>query len=113
VVRGSGGVEYVRRVHDGARMRGPDQPVGPGAFEAYWPLTEGRRIHKRCRTLPGAWRIDAYLDRPLALAVRAGTPCEVPAWLESWVVRDVTGERANRDESLALRRLRRRPEPNS
>ena len=108
VVRGPGGVKYFRRVHDGARMRGPDQPVGPDAFEAYWPLTEGRRIHKRCRTLPGAWRIDEYLDRPLVLAVREGTPSEAPAWLEPWVVREVTGERAYRDESLALRRPRRR-----
>jgi CHAD domain-containing protein len=108
-VRGSRGVEYFRGIHAGARMSGPTRPVGPDVFEAYWPLTEGRRIHKRCRTLPGAWRIDEYLDRPLVLAVREGTPAEAPAWLEPWVVRDVTGERAYRDESLALRTPRRRP----
>jgi CHAD domain-containing protein len=109
-VRGSLGVKYFRGVHGGARMHGLTQPVGPDAFEAYWPLTEGRRIHKRCRALPGGWRIDQYLDRALVLAVREGAPSEVPAWLEPWVVREVTGERAYRDESLALRRMRRRPD---
>jgi CHAD domain-containing protein len=109
-VRGSRGVEYFRRIQAGARTSGPTRPVGQDVFEAYWPLTEGRRIHKRCWTLPEAWRIEEYLDRPLVLAVGKGTPSDAPAWLEPWVVRDVTGERAYRDESMALRKVRRRPD---
>jgi hypothetical protein len=60
--------------------------------------------------LPEAWRIEEYLDRPLVLAVGMGTPSDAPPWLEPWVVRDVTGERGYRDESLALRKVRRRPD---
>jgi len=75
-------------------------------FEDYWPLTGGRRIHKRRHrpaTAPG-WAFDEYLDRKLLLAVAVdGGGATPPPWLEPVLVRDVTGERGYGDEALARR----------
>jgi hypothetical protein len=75
-------------------------------FEAYWPLTEGRRLARRSlrvATLPG-WRLEEFTDRRLVLAVvEPGADATPPAWLEPALVREVTGERAYRDEALARR----------
>jgi CHAD domain-containing protein len=109
LVREPDGVRHFRIVHGGSRSDSRAQPVAIDVFEAYWPVTEGRRIHKRRRTLAGGWHVDEYLDRPLVVAVREGAPGNVPGWLEPWVVRIVTEERAYRDEALALRTPRRRP----
>jgi CHAD domain-containing protein len=79
-------------------------------FEAWWPLTEGRRLARRVHrsgALPG-WRFEEFTDRRLVLAVvEAGADATAPAWLEPAVVREVTGERAYRDEALARRAPRR------
>lgn len=76
-------------------------------FEDYWPLTEGRRVHKR-RHRPAAapgWAFDEYQDRKLVLAVAVdGGGASPPAWLEPVFVRDVTKERGYGDEALARRR---------
>jgi CHAD domain-containing protein len=75
-------------------------------FEDYWPLTEGRRLHRRrhrCSAAP-EWCFDEYLDRKLVLAVSAagGSP-PLPQWLEPVFVRDVSAERGYADEALARR----------
>ncbi len=81
-------------------------PITHAAFQAWWPLTEGRRLARRSHrvaSLPG-WRFEEFTDRRLALAVvEPGTDATPPAWLEPAVVRDVTGERGYRDEALARR----------
>ena len=75
------------------------------AFAALWPLTAGRRIHKRRHIVVAGshvWEIDEYLDRDLWLAevelAAEEEEAELPAWLAAVVVRDVTetGEYANR-----------------
>ena len=82
------------------------EEVAREEFEAYWPLTEGRRIHKR-RHRPAAapaWAFDEFLDRKLVLAVAVdGGGAPVPQWLEPAFVRDVTKERSYGDEALAKR----------
>jgi hypothetical protein len=91
----------------GARRFPVLEPADAATFEAYWPLTEGRRLRRIRRPDPDAtgWRVDEYLDRPLVLAVGpAGEPA--PRWLDAVRVRDVSDERAYRDEVIA-RRLRR------
>ncbi|MBL0275621.1 MAG: CHAD domain-containing protein [Anaeromyxobacter sp.] len=122
VVRDAGGERAYRAGGGGLA------PLSRGDLEALWPLTEGRRVVKRCHrpiALPG-WRLDEYLDRRLVLAVAeapggqapavgvpvagdeageaggAGGPF-LPAWLEPLVVRDVTDERGYADEVLARR----------
>ncbi len=75
-------------------------------FEAWWPLTEGRRLTRRSHrvaALPG-WRFDEFTDRRLVLAViEPGGEPTPPAWLEPVLVREVTDERGYRDEALARR----------
>jgi len=78
------------------------------AFEAYWPLTEGRRVHRR-RHAPGASApglcFDDYPGRRVVVAI-AAEGAELPPWLEPLVVRDVTGERGYGDEALARKPVR-------
>ena len=68
-------------------------------FEAIWPLTEGKRVHKQRHHVKDGdreWLIDHFLDRDLTLAeadlTHAEEQPEVPAWLKEHVVREVTGE---------------------
>lgn len=102
----SGGAERPFRLRAGRAAA----PLARGDFEALWPLTEGRRVVKRCHrgeAAPG-WRFDEFLDRRLVLAVaEAGPEAEPPAWLEPVLVRDVTAERGYADELLARRPARK------
>jgi CHAD domain-containing protein/CYTH domain-containing protein len=68
-------------------------------FDTMWPLTDGRRVHKRRYAVAdGAhvWEIDEFTDRELVLAEielpDPDMPVEPPAWLAPYVVREVTGE---------------------
>lgn len=77
-------------------------------FEQLWPLTEGRRVHKRRYGVPEGdllWEIDEFLDRELLLAeVELPSPDTVvtlPAWLEAVVEREVTGDAAYVNVNLA------------
>ncbi len=109
LVRSAAG-ERTFRVHAGPRGAARVESIGRAEFEAWWPLTEGRRLaHRshRIATLPG-WRFDEFTDRRLVLAVvEAGGDPTPPAWLEPALVREVTGERGYRDEALARRAARR------
>jgi CHAD domain-containing protein len=109
LLRSGAGDRFFREVASGSGTRrgAVREPVDAATFAAYWPLTEGRRLRRVSRNDPSGsgWRVDEYLDRALALAVGpadAGTP----GWLEQVRVRDVSGERAYRDEVIA-RRARR------
>jgi CYTH domain-containing protein len=85
-------------------------PLAPGAFERLWPLTEGRRLVKVRHTredAPGVvFELDVYEGSLAGLAVlevefadedaaRAWTP-------PPWAGREVTGEKAYANQSLAL-----------
>ena len=68
-------------------------------FEAIWPLTEGKRVHKQRHHVKEngrEWLIDHFLDRDLTLAEielkHAEEQPELPAWLGEHVVREVTNE---------------------
>jgi CHAD domain-containing protein len=108
VARSPLGERFFRAVARGAGARRVEneEEISREAFEAFWPLTEGRRVRKRrhlVTTEPG-WRFDVYLDRHLFLAVaEPGNDADPPAWLEEAVVREVTGERTYLDEALARR----------
>jgi CHAD domain-containing protein len=109
LLRARGEERFLREVTagTGARRSAVLEPTDRETFEAYWPLTAGRRLVRRRRVDPsgGGWRVDEYLDRPLVLAVgpEGAAP---PAWLETVRVREVTGERAYRDEAIARRPAR-------
>ena len=77
-------------------------------FEALWPLTEGRRIHKRRHiVVAGAhvWEIDEFLDRDLWLAevelTSEDEEAVMPSWLADVVAEDVTESGAYGNRRLA------------
>jgi CYTH domain-containing protein len=76
-------------------------------FEEIWPLTAGHRVRKRRHVVPDygmQWTIEQFLDRDLVLAEVAlpeDAPDELPEWLQSYVVREVTGERQFTSRGLA------------
>lgn len=114
VGRSRAGESHFRAVSTGtgARRSEASEEIPREVFEAFWPLTEGRRVHKRCHLPPGepGWRFEEYLDRSLVLAVaELGHAEEPPEWLEPYVVREVTGERGYQDDALARRPPRARP----
>jgi CHAD domain-containing protein len=86
---------------------GPEGEVEPALFETMWPLTAGRRVHKRRHVVLDyglQWEIDEFLDRDLVLlevAAGADGPVELPEWLAPYVVREVTGERGYTGRALA------------
>jgi hypothetical protein len=92
----------------GARRFEAVEEIPAEAFEAYWPLTEGRRVVRR-RHAPGPAApgicFDEYPGRRVVVAV-AAEGAEIPPWLEPLLVRDVTEERAYGDEALARKPAR-------
>ena len=85
-----------------------EEPISPALFSALWPLTEGRRLTKeRFRVRAGdlEWEIDRFTDRDLVLAevelAEPGIAAPLPDWLAPFVERDVTGEAAYLNVTLA------------
>jgi CHAD domain-containing protein/CYTH domain-containing protein len=77
-------------------------------FDTMWPLTEGRRVHKRrYRVADGewVWEIDEFLDRDLVVAEvelpDRDVKVDPPAWLAAYILRDVTGEPEYENLTLA------------
>lgn len=77
-------------------------------FRTMWPLTKGKRLSKRRHRVPQGdltWDVDEFTDRELVLAEielpSADTPVEIPEWLEPWVEREVTGDSAYLNWTLA------------
>ena len=100
-VRACDGVTLVRTVKEGSGLTRleVEEPVSPDVFDRLWPLTEGRRLHKRRYRVPDGgltWEIDEFLDRDLVLAevelVGRPVSVELPAWLRPFVAREVTDE---------------------
>lgn len=77
-------------------------------FRRMWPLTKGKRLTKRRHRVPNGdftWEIDEFTDRDLVLAEvelpTADTVVEVPEWLQPYVEREVTGDVAYLNWTLA------------
>jgi CYTH domain-containing protein len=126
-VPGTEVVERLRRVRsiDGATIRHVrtvklgegvvrteiEEEIPGDLFARMWPLTKGRRLHKRRYAARGArhtWEVDEFLDRDLVLAeVELSDPNEavvLPDWLASVMVRDVTDEGEYTNAALASER---------
>ncbi|MDH3496760.1 MAG: CHAD domain-containing protein [Gemmatimonadota bacterium] len=114
--------ERLRRVQDGAGERffrtvkfgagveriEIEEETTADLFAALWPHTVGCRVRKRRhRVADGSltWEVDVFADRELVLAEvelpHPETTVEPPAWLEPFVVREVTGEPAYVNLNLA------------
>lgn len=107
----SGGTEtYFRTVKLGRGMSRieVEEETPADLFERMWPLTDGRRVHKRRYVVTEGdrtWEVDEFLDRPLFLA-EVELPSEdasvvLPSWLAAVVDREVTGEDAYVNVNLA------------
>jgi len=109
-ISADGVTRWFRTVKGGnglVRLELEDQ-IDRNLFDALWPLTSGRRVHKRrylVREGDTEWTIDEFLDRPLALAeVELANPDDAakpPAWLAPHVDREVTGDPAYDNARLA------------
>lgn len=85
-----------------------EEETSPEVFKSMWPLTKGKRLTKRRHRVPDGtltWEIDEFTDRALVMAEielpSAETPVEIPEWLEPFVEREVTGEVAYLNSTLA------------
>jgi CHAD domain-containing protein/CYTH domain-containing protein len=109
-VKTGDGERYFRTVKLGSGLTRIEieEEASARVFEQLWPLTEGRRVHKRRYGVPEGdllWEIDEFLDRELLLAEvelpSPDTEVSVPAWLEAVMEREVTGEAAYVNVNLA------------
>lgn len=115
-------VERIRKVEEGRKRRyyrtvkggsgvarvEVEEETTRGIFSAMWPLTDGRRVQKRrhhVRTADVTWEIDEFTDRPLVLAEvelpSADVAVSFPEWLAPYVDREVTGDPAWLNVTLA------------
>jgi CHAD domain-containing protein/CYTH domain-containing protein len=100
-VRQDGTERFFRTVKAGAGISRTEleDETTRRVFDTMWPLTEGKRVHKRRYAVadgPHVWEIDEFTDRELVLAEveleSADTLVEPPEWLAPYVIREVTGE---------------------
>jgi len=101
-IRDGDAVSYVRTIKLGTGIEKFEfeEATSEAFFTAVWPLTEGRRVHKRRYRVPGdggEWEVDEFLDRPsfylaeIELAHRDERP-EPPPLIAAVIVREVTDE---------------------
>jgi len=109
---GPSGTTYVRtwKSGDGRVRKEAQEPIDESLFASLWPLTQGRRIHKRrTKVQEGSYtyEVDEFLDRDLWIAevelAHAGEAPDLPAWLAGRVVREVTDDPAYGNAALAAR----------
>jgi CYTH domain-containing protein len=107
------GVSYERCVKLGSGIERieVEERTSEALFDALWPLTEGRRIHKRrycVRDVGRLWEIDQFLDLPLVLAEveleDATVQPELPLWLGRLVAREVTDDSRYTNWQLAQKK---------
>ncbi|MDQ3698689.1 MAG: CHAD domain-containing protein [Gemmatimonadota bacterium] len=109
-VRGDDGERWFRTVKLGTGMSKLEieEETTREIFAALWRLTKGRRVLKTRFVVPDGeltWEIDRFDDRELVLAEvelpAVDTTVDPPAWLQPYVVREVTGESEFQNISLA------------
>ncbi len=106
----TGRVRWFRTLKSGHGLvrREVEEETTRRVFTAMWPLTRGARVRKRryrVRHQGVAWELDDFADRSLVLAeVELSSPdqaVELPPWLEAVLVREVTGDPAYANVTLA------------
>ncbi len=115
VVEPSGRERFFHTIKSGSGMvrMETEREITGVEFALAWPRTKGRRLVKtrhRVRVGVGAamrvWEIDQFRDFPLVM-VEVELPseqsaCEMPAWIESLVEREVTFDARYRNAALAM-----------
>ena len=109
--RGANDVRYYRTIKMGAGIQRIEieEEAPEEFFQAVWPLTVGRRVHKRRYLVDDSglvWEIDEFLDRPsLWLAelelTHADQKVTIPEWLAPFLEREVTDDPSYTNRALA------------
>jgi len=109
--RGANDVRYYRTIKMGAGIQRIEieEEAPEEFFQAVWPLTVGRRVHKRRYVVADSglvWEIDEFLDRPsLWLAelelTHADQKVTIPEWLAPFLEREVTDDPSYTNRALA------------
>jgi len=109
--RGANDVRYYRTIKMGAGIQRIEieEEAPEEFFQAVWPLTVGRRVHKRRYVVDDSglvWEIDEFLDRPsLWLAelelTHADQKVTIPEWLAPFLEREVTDDPSYTNRALA------------
>jgi CHAD domain-containing protein len=101
-------VTHYRVIHDGM----PEQ-VTRSYFSKLWPLTERKRLRKRCYELKAGrteWIISDFMDRDLILDECNQPPgeaeLELPDWIKEVLTKEVTGIKKYDDARIAAIRQR-------
>ncbi len=106
----AGGERFFRTIKFGAGVQRVEieEETTADLFAALWPHTDGCRVRKRRHRIADGsltWEIDVFAERDLVLAEvelpYPETAVEPPAWLEPFVVREVTGDPAYVNLNLA------------
>jgi CYTH domain-containing protein len=109
-VTGAGGERYYRTVKLGSGVERIEleEETSADLFAALWPHTARCRVAKRrhrVRDKALVWELDVFRDRDLVLAEvelpDPTTTVTIPAWLAPYLVREVTGDPAYVNLSLA------------
>jgi len=109
--RGANDVRYYRTIKMGAGIQRIEieEEAPEEFFQAVWPLTVGRRVHKRRYLVDDSglvWEIDEFLDRPsfwlaeLELT-HADQKVTIPEWLAPFLEREVTDDPSYTNRALA------------
>lgn len=105
--RGTAPVTYSRTVKIGHGLRRQEfvEEIPESVFQMYWPLTEGRRLHKLRYKIPEylvggprlTWEVTDFLDRVGIVLVEMefpeqGEPASftLPDWLKIIMIKEVT-----------------------
>jgi CYTH domain-containing protein len=109
--RADHGTRYYRTIKAGSGLvkLEVEEEITDELFIALWPLTRGARVAKRrylIREADVVWEIDEFVDRADLWFAEvelqdAGQIVSIPAWLEPYVVREVTEDRAFTNRALA------------
>jgi CYTH domain-containing protein len=104
------GVRFYSTVKRGSGMSRVEleRQISPEEFAEKWPRTVGSRIRKERYRVPAgalAWEIDRFLDLPLVVAEielpAEDARFEIPAWLASFIEREVTLDGRYTNRALA------------
>jgi CYTH domain-containing protein len=107
---GDGAVLTVKSAPGLSRVE-EEMALEPGAFERLWPLTAGRRVvkvrHRRSEAPGVVMELDVYegeLSGLMTLEVEFADEDAARAWTPPpWAGREVTGDKAYANQTLALR----------
>ena len=112
-IDGNGEVTWTKTRKTGRGMVREEEetPLSHDQFQELWPLTEGRRIRKTRTCVqaqggpPDIWEVDEFHSVDLVMAEieiqRISTIVSIPAWLDPFIVAEVTDDRRYRNNALA------------